>query len=204
MNVRSDIWLNVGGWLERSVINGPGERFVLWLQGCPILCKGCFNQNLLPFVEHYKMTVEEVAQMILSVKGIEGVTYSGGEPIVQAKGLYHLSSELKEHGLTVVCYTGYTLEQLQRRKDPWIERLLSHIDILIDGPYVESQKANLPWRGSRNQRVHFLTETYRSWESFVNQEITGVEFVLGAKGLTVTGIWQEEFLRRLKRVLEGG
>ena len=78
------IHLNVGAWQERSVANGPGERFVLWLQGCPLLCPSCFNKELLPFVPRHIVEIEAMADMILAVPGIEGVTYTGGEPTVQA------------------------------------------------------------------------------------------------------------------------
>jgi anaerobic ribonucleoside-triphosphate reductase activating protein len=127
-----------GPWLT-----GPGERFVLWLQGCPILCPGCFNEDLLPFVQRHIIDVAEMAATILGVAGIEGVTYSGGEPTGQAQGLALLSERLRAAGLTVVCYTGYTLEALQARDDSWINRLLSYVDILIDGPFVRDKAANL-------------------------------------------------------------
>ena len=87
-------YLNIEAWQERSVVNGPGTRFVLWLQGCPILCHGCFNEDLLPFVPRHSVDVEDVATKILAVAGIEGVTYSGGEPTVQAQGLALLSKRI--------------------------------------------------------------------------------------------------------------
>jgi len=103
--------------------------------------------------------------------------------------------------LTVVCYTGYTLEHLRARKDLWIDRLLGSLDLLIDGPYVREKAANLPWRGSANQRVHFLTERYRSQESMANESASLVEFIVGEEEFTATGIWPEGFLERLQERL---
>ena len=195
------IHLNVGAWQERSVANGPGERFVLWLQGCPVLCPGCFNEELLPFVPRHLITVEAMADRILAVPSIEGVTYTGGEPTVQAQGLALLSERLRACGLTVVCYTGYTLEALQARHDLWIDRLLSEVDVLIDGPFVRDQGTNLLWRGSSNQRVRFLTDVYRHLAGDVDCSPAQVEFAIGSKEFLTTGTWPQGFLERLREVL---
>ena len=92
--------LNLGAIQERSAVNGPGERFVLWLQGCPLRCPGCCNPEFQPLVPRHLLVVEELAGRILAVPGIEGVTYSGGEPTVQARGLACLSERLRPAGLS--------------------------------------------------------------------------------------------------------
>ncbi|MBN1485756.1 MAG: radical SAM protein [Chloroflexia bacterium] len=194
--------LNVGAWMERSVANGPGERFVLWLQGCPLRCPDCFNPEFLPLEPRHLVTVPNMAARILALEGIEGVTYSGGEPTLQAEPLCHLSQRLREAGLSIVCYSGYTLEQLRDRDDPWIERLLSYLDILIDGPYLCGQAANLPWRGSRNQRVHFLSPTYRHLAPQIEGGPAEVELAVGRDGFAATGNWPAEFWERLRKALE--
>lgn len=196
------VHLNVGAWQARSRANGPGERFVLWLQGCPLLCPGCFNEELLPFVPRHNVIVEAMADIILAVPGIEGVTYSGGEPTIQARGLALLSERLHACGLTVMCYTGYTLDALQARKDPWIDRLLASVDILIDGPFVRDKARHLLWRGSSNQRVHFLTETYRYLAQDVDDGPAQVEFAISREEFLTTGTWPQGFLERLREVLE--
>lgn len=195
------VHLNIGACQERSVANGPGERFVIWVQGCPLLCPGCFNEELLPFVSRHIVDVEEIAGKILTVSGIEGVTYSGGEPTGQAQGLALLSERLRASGLTVLCYTGYTLEALQARRDPWIDRLLSSVDILIDGPFVRDKAMNLLWRGSSNQRAHFLTDVYRHLAGEVNRGPAQVEFAVGHEEFLTTGTWPQGFLERLREVL---
>lgn len=193
--------LNLGGWAERSAVNGPGERFVLWMQGCPIRCPGCVNQDYLPFVERHVITVEEMAERILAVSGIEGVTYSGGEPMAQARGLALLSERLRPAGLSVVCYTGYTIEALREGADPWVCQLLASVDVLIDGPFVREQAASLLWRGSRNQRVLFLTDRYRSLADEVEKRPAEVEIAMRHGHLTVTGTWPEGLLDRLNSLL---
>ena len=197
------IWLNIAAWAEQSVANGPGERFVLWVQGCPLHCPSCFNEEYMPFVQRQRMSVDEAAAMILGTPGIEGVTYSGGEPMAQPKGLYHLGRLIKGRGLTLVCYSGYTLDELEAMRNPWVPRLLSCIDILIDGRYEQAQRASLPWRGSRNQRVHFLTNTYRHLEAQVNQAHQELEFIVGKDGFVSTGIFSADFVKRLEEVLQG-
>lgn len=196
-----DALLNLAAWEERSVVNGPGERFVLWVQGCPFRCVGCFNQDYLPFVRRRMIRVGEIAERILSVSGIEGVTYSGGEPMAQAEGLFHLSSVLKARGLTVVCYSGYTLGELEKLQNPWIARLLSILDVLIDGRYDQDQRASLRWRGSSNQYVHFLTEMYEHLSDHSSKPGSEVELIVGERGFVSTGIFDEAFIKRLEEVL---
>jgi len=194
-------YLNIGAWQERSVVNGPGERFVLWLQGCPLRCHGCVNSEFLPFVKRKLISVDEMAQRILVINGIEGVTYTGGEPMAQARGLALLSEKLRPRGLMIVCYTGYTLESLRARNDPWVKRLLSHVDMLIDGPYVQEKAANLLWRGSSNQRIHFLTDAYRHLAEQVDHRQAEIEFTIGSDGFITTGTWPQELLKRLEEKL---
>ncbi len=196
--------INIAAELGRSVVNGPGVRYVLWVQGCPFRCSGCYNQDFLPFIEKDLVTVEYLAERILSTRGIEGVTYSGGEPMAQPEGLYYLSRILKSEGLTAVCYSGFTLEELRRRKNPFVAKLLGALDILIDGRYDQSRKANLLWRGSSNQKVHFLSDVYSDYESKVGAPRTEMELVIGESGVTYTGILQQKIMARLEKVLKEG
>lgn len=194
--------LNVARWLTHSAVNGPGQRFVLWVQGCPLLCRGCINQHMLPFVPRHVMAVEAVVQMILSTPDIEGVTFSGGEPMAQAAALAVVAERLRQHGLSIVCYSGYQLEEIQQLADPGPGLLLKQLDVLIDGRYVETERHSLLWRGSRNQRVHFLTDRYREWELKLRDGEGEIEFTVGEEGFTASGILDAELLRRLRQALE--
>jgi anaerobic ribonucleoside-triphosphate reductase activating protein len=194
--------LRLGAVLPTSVVNGPGERYVLWVQGCPLRCRGCSNPGFLPFRGGFAKTVTEMAETILATPGIEGVTYSGGEPTAQAEALYHLGVRLRSQGLTVLSYSGYTLEELRAGGDPWVRRLLGVLDVLIDGPYVEALAAPFRWRGSANQRVHFLTDAYRHLESEACQPEQEMELVVGHGDTVATGILHREVLARLDAILK--
>jgi anaerobic ribonucleoside-triphosphate reductase activating protein len=196
--------LRVGAWQERSVANGPGERFVFWLQGCPLRCRGCFNPEFQALEGGRHITGSEAVRMVKAVPGIEGVTYTGGEPFFQAEGLYWLSRLLRLEGLSIVSYSGYTLAELRSSDNQWVRRLLDSLDILIDGRYIEEQRANLPCRGSANQQVHFLSGTYRHLLHKMQQSRREVEFIVGRDGFTSTGILDMDFMKRLEEILRGG
>lgn len=197
-----DEMLNVAAWQARSVVNGPGERFVLWLQGCPRRCPGCINPDFLPITPRHLITVEQMAARILTVTGIEGVTYSGGEPFLQAAPLAALSARLQAKGLGIVCYSGYTLRELQNHPDPGVQALLARLDLLIDGPFIQAQTAPLRWRGSANQQLHYLSPRYAAEADAPPAPVAEVELSLDASSLAATGFWPDEFLRRLKQALE--
>jgi len=202
MQVSHPQLLNVAAYLERSVVNGPGTRFVIWLQGCPIRCPGCINKDLWPLEPKLLIPVMEMAERILRTQGIEGVTYSGGEPTIQAEPLCTLSQILRNQGLSILCYTGYTLTELQQRNDPWINKLLCLCDIIIDGPFIESEAAPLLWRGSKNQRIICLTERYRNLlEAAELKASRDVEFIIGSNGISCSGFFTEELINRIKEKL---
>ena len=207
-NVESqpDVRLSIASWEPRSIVNGPGERFVLWLQGCPFRCPSCFNQEFLPFTRNRTLGIRQLAERVLSIDGIEGITYSGGEPMAQPHGLSLLTDLLRSNGLTVVCYTGYTLAELEERNDPWTTRLLQQIDILIDGRFELEQQSLLPWRGSRNQVVHFLTKRYQDFAIRLKTQSAEaeVELIIKSDGYTATGIINHELLAEMDSILQKG
>ncbi len=145
--------LNLAGFLARSAVNGPGIRAVVWVQGCPLRCEGCFNERFQPFSPAMQITVSELAETILSLPGIEGVTISGGEPFAQAGPLAALGEKLRAAGLSIVTYTGYTEDQLAGGDDPAWPSLLAVTDLLIAGPYIAALARPDPLKGSANQHV---------------------------------------------------
>jgi anaerobic ribonucleoside-triphosphate reductase activating protein len=145
--------LNLAGFLARSEVNGPGIRAVVWVQGCPFRCRGCFNEPFQPFSPATRISVNELAEMILALHGIDGVTFSGGEPFAQAGPLAALGEQLRRAGLTIVTYTGYTAEQLAEGDDPAWPRLLAVTDLLIVGPYIIALAQPDPLKGSSNQQA---------------------------------------------------
>lgn len=136
--------------------------------------------------------------------GSDGVTYSGGEPFLQAAPLAALSERLQAAGLGIACSSGYTRSELEGHPDPAVRTLLARLDLLIDGPFVQARRAPLRcWRGSANQHVHFLSARYADYAPTQPVPAAQVELSLGATGRAATGFWPEALLSRLKKVLEG-
>ncbi len=175
--------LNVARVLPRSAANGPGDRFVIWVQGCPLACAGCWNLDTWAFERRDLRDVDALAAEVLATTGIEGVTFTGGEPFVHARALAELARVARGAGLSVFVFTGYELVELTKREH---RALLALADVVVTGRYVEAQRTvDLPWRGSSNQEVHFLTQRYGPCDMVSAPE---AEFHLSADGsLAVTG-----------------
>ena len=149
---------------------GPGKRFAIWFQGCPLRCAGCCNPEMLPFSGGTRFSQELIFEQILQAKEeshIEGITLLGGEPFAHATGASQLAEKVHKSQLSVMVFTGYTLEYLKSQADDAVQHLLQEIDVLIDGPYLGDQPepamadGGRRWIGSRNQRIHFFTEQYQ-------------------------------------------
>lgn len=161
--------LRIGRVADSCRVLGPGDRTVIWVAGCPLRCRECTVPELLDMRAGSDMAVDELAERILhfdATRGIDGVTFSGGEPFAQASALAVLVRRLRatRPNLSVMSYSGYTLERLRRRGDAGQLALLAQLDILIDGPYLPHRHAPLRWRGSSNQRIHWLTDRHRDLE----------------------------------------
>ena len=154
--------IDVCGIEPESIVDGPGFRYVVFVQGCPHHCPGCHNPQSHAFGVGTKRTVEELIDEMRENPLLSGVTLSGGEPFCQAEALCELAQRVREMGKTVFAYSGYTLEQLleKGKREPAVRRLLDLVDTLVDGPYIEAERdLELQFRGSRNQRIIEL----RSW-----------------------------------------
>lgn len=158
------IFLNVAKRIPCTSVEGPGLRYALWVQGCDIDCPGCCNQELLPFVRQKVISSSEIIAEIEQARelhAIEGVTFLGGEPAYQAKALAKIAQWCRVQGLSVMLFTGFRLDQLRRRALPGVEQLLSHADVVVDGPFVASKlDTQRNWVGSENQRFHYLSQRY--------------------------------------------
>lgn len=150
--------IRVAGEIEESIVDGPGLRYVLFVQGCPIHCKGCQNPQTWDMDGGKLVSVRAILEKIRSNPLIKGVTFSGGEPFAQAEALLPLARVLKRSGYHVMSYSGYTFEELM--KSDACRSLLFELDLLVDGPFIEEQKSlELLFRGSRNQRIIDLKAT---------------------------------------------
>lgn len=167
-------YLNIMGYIDESEVNGPGCRAVVWVQGCKRECPGCFNPTSWSFEINQLISVEELAQKILSNPRNQGVTFSGGEPFWQAPALALLAQQVKAAGLNVMSFSGFTLNELQSdHAPPGAKDLLAQLDILIDGPYVESLAINSPTSpvSSRNQKVNIFNPAFEDKITWASDQI---------------------------------
>jgi len=145
--------LNLSNIITDSIVDGPGIRTTIFSQGCPHHCPGCHNPSTWSFEGGTEMTEETVLEIVKSNPLCKGVTFSGGEPFVQAEAFARLAVLLKSAGYEVASYSGFTFEQLQCGT-PAQQKLLAHIDVLIDGPFILEQRSlSTIFRGSKNQRI---------------------------------------------------
>ncbi len=171
--------------LEASRANGPGLRAVLWLQGCTLGCPGCFNPATHPSQGGQRRTVRALVERICRLPGVEGLTVSGGEPLQQLAPLAALLAGVRRRSaLSVVVFTGFTLEEAQRL--PGAERLLGLVDVLIAGRYLAEQRLARGLLGSANKQMHFLSGRYAPADFAGLPE---AEVIIGPGGLvTFSGI----------------
>lgn len=195
-------FLNLAAHCSSSNVLGPGKRFIIWVQGCCFDCYNCGSPEWREIKDATLITPEDLSKKILKTQGIEGITISGGEPMLQVEGLLRLVELLhKESPLSVICYTGFTLEELRRKKDKKIDDFLSKIDVLIDGRYIDSLNDNKGLRGSTNQKIHFLSGLYRELEDeFLNRK-RDMEIHLFKDHYLLVGIKPKLFEKNMGKIL---
>lgn len=148
--------------VESTELLGPGDRAVLWVFGCCFDCPGCIAYNFR-HGKYSEASPEALAEWFLET-GKDGITLSGGEPMLQASALSEMIGRIRSRrDVGVIVYTGFRYEELLEKtaEDQGIHDLLEQVDILIDGPYVDGLNHNEPYRGSSNQRILPLTDRYR-------------------------------------------
>ncbi len=153
---------------------GPGTRYIIWVQGCLKKCKGCYNTEYQPLIENKIFDTKDIITDILKYKDknlLEGITFLGGEPLLQAIQLKEIAQAVKEKNMTVLCYTGYKYNEIKNIKD--VHELLKYTDVLIDGDFQIDKKINKGFRGSSNQNIIFLTNKYqeKDFDVFNSYEI---------------------------------
>ena len=157
----SDV-IRMAGVIRESIVDGPGIRFVVFCQGCPHHCAGCHNEATHDFHGGSDCSISKILKAVDENPLLDGVTFSGGEPMCQPEAFYHLAVEIKKRNLNIITYTGYTYEELLELGEtrPAILKLLDLTDLLIDGPFrMEERDLSLLFRGSRNQRVIDMNKT---------------------------------------------
>lgn len=144
--------LRISSLTHDSIVDGPGLRFVIFTQGCPHCCEGCHNPDTHNPKLGFDISTEEILSELQRNPLLRGVTFSGGEPLVQSAELEPLARVLREKGYSLWLYTGYLFEEIV--KNPVWLALAKHCDVIVDGLFILSEKTlDLGFRGSRNQRL---------------------------------------------------
>lgn len=167
--------MNYGEIKKYDIADGEGVRVSLFVSGCTHHCKGCFNAETWDFNFGKPFTEETEKELLEALEPayITGLTLLGGEPFEPAnqQALLPFIRKFKEMfpGKTIWCYTGYTLEtdllSESRARCEYTDEMLSYIDVLVDGEFVQDLKdIRLIFRGSSNQRVLRLQETLEKGE----------------------------------------
>lgn len=180
---------------------GPGQRLGIWVQGCERRCEGCANPELWDKDDKKEIPLPVLQLMASSAflgSSLDGITITGGEPMLQAKELYQLLVYLQDVCKDVLVFTGYRYENLLSMNDPDISAFLSLISVLVDGEYIKEQNIGARLRGSANQRIIFLDETKRAdYEQYISSEHRHIDSFLGDKGVISVGIHPQQFLDEL-------
>jgi anaerobic ribonucleoside-triphosphate reductase activating protein len=180
--------LNVAMAVACTEAEGPGRRYALWVQGCPLRCPGCCNPAFLAFREASRRAVDDVIADIDAARArdIEGISLLGGEPTSQAAALADVAEATRAMGLSVMVYSGFTLAELRARYDVDVDRLLAATDLLVDGPYVEALRTTTRrYIGSTNQTLHALSDRYRIDDPvFRDRNTVELRVVTDASGTT--------------------
>lgn len=152
--------LRIAGINPESIVDGPGIRWTVFTQGCPHECPGCHNPETWSMSGGREVSVQELLTSIRNNPLLDGITLSGGEPLVQAEACLNLCLEVKQMGLSVWLYTGYTFEWIMSDGSEAQRMLIAQADVLVDGRFIlEERSLELLFRGSKNQRLIDIPKT---------------------------------------------
>lgn len=168
----------VGAFVPQTLAMGPGSRACLWVAGCSINCRGCTTPELIGTERGVLHGIEEVCAWIDQAQaehGVEGVSFSGGEPFEQAEALAVVARHARSKGLSTLSWSGFVRRHLEgERGPPGANAFIAELDVLIDGPFLDTKVNGDPLRGSSNQVIHRLTERYAEAD-FDQQRVIDVQ-----------------------------
>ena len=157
-------YLNLASIRLCTESEGPGRRFAIWVQGCHRRCDGCCNPEMQEMRKNIIVNTADLTDLIASSQvnnQIDGVTFVGGEPFLQAEGCAEIASWCKQHGLSVLAFSGFLYEELKEMGNTHVNAFLRSLDVLVDGPFVsELYDYDRDWIGSKNQKVWYFTDRY--------------------------------------------
>lgn len=172
--------INVNNIIKKSRCNGHGSRFTIWVQGCNRRCLNCFNPETQPHTPNRLIEAKTLINEVLSTPGIDGISLSGGEPLLQAGELAELAKAVKTAGLSVIIFTGYA----EIPDTPEIKELMRYTDMVIAGEYDQTRPSAIPLIGSDNQRVINLTGRLPEPQ---DDDIPRCEIISDGKNISLSG-----------------
>jgi anaerobic ribonucleoside-triphosphate reductase activating protein len=164
------MYINIHSVINSSRVNGPGDRFVIWTQGCRKGCKNCYNPETWSHYKNNLILVDEIFEDLKN-SSATGVTISGGDPFEQPEELFYLLTKIKQLDLSdgVIVFTGFTIDEIRVREE--LRKSLDYIDVLIDGLYIEEKRISSGLAGSSNQEFYFLTDKISRDKIVIDQEV---------------------------------
>lgn len=152
--------LRIASVVSDSIVDGPGLRYSIYVQGCPIRCEGCHNAQTWDFIGGEEVPVSKIIAEIEKNTLLDGITLTGGDPFSQAVPLIEIARFARSRGLNVWVWSGWTYEELINGCAPYAAELLEMCDVLVDGRFILAERTlALEWRGSPNQRIIDLVKT---------------------------------------------
>ncbi len=146
-----------------SIVDGPGLRMVLWMQGCMHDCPGCHNPSTHSLKDGIQVEVNDILSQMRQYRYQNGLTLSGGEPFLQSTILIDIVKAVRTPTFTIWAYTGFKFEQLLKNENH--KQLLEHVDVLVDGLFnIKQQDYKLLYKGSKNQRIIDVQKSIKKGE----------------------------------------
>ena len=194
--------MNIARILYPVEVLGPGKRLAIWTAGCPHHCRGCSNPELWSGSQKYEISIEQLERAIREIvltsqNPVDGITVTGGDPFYQAEELPELLTMLRKISDDILVYTGYRYEELKQQNNPGTEKSLSLIDVLIDGPYIESMNDGSPMRGSGNQKIIFLNPDAENRYCDYLKQSNRIQNFVAADGIISVGIHDRDFADKM-------
>lgn len=182
--------VRIHGIANNTTALGPGNRAVVWFQGCKRRCKGCMSPSSRPLDGGTEWDVEQLAKYISEIQNIEGITISGGEPFLQVEALHEFLTGIhSKTKLGVIIYTGNTMEQLREMHNPLVDEIISSmVDIIIDGEYIDELNDGASLKGSSNQTVNFITDRYIEFKDLYDSGKRDVQIMIEGNEALLIGV----------------
>lgn len=183
-------YLNLASIRLCTESEGPGKRMAIWVQGCERRCPGCCNVEMQEIQKNIIVDTSDIIKLIEKTareEGIEGVSFIGGEPILQSEGLSDIAKWCQDENLSVLVFTGYLYQNLINMNNKYVNRLIKNTDLLVDGPFIEEKYDEKRYFvGSTNQKVWFLSKKYKPGIEFEKKD-RSMEVLISEKNILING-----------------